>query len=295
MFLESNGDDELFIIARKVTGSDSSIQNIEFDPVILMQPILAGSPIFSPDISGSGPAMLASPLVTGQVKAAAINNGNGVKQDSVIRIVRQSSIRLKFDPYYLFPTEITRVFGKAVSIKNSELPLSSVRIQVIEINDAPVVKIAVNETIVATGKALNGDIIALGAEKDISTLSNKNGDYHIYFSNETVAGYEITQKFVVDLADDGVPNSVCTKITVPKTPNSERKFFRSRGHFLQEIEKEIGHSDMEKYEKVLLKHAEYFIRSITIEASLEGFQTKVAKKEICSGQMININFELEKQ
>jgi hypothetical protein len=174
------GDNELIVIAETVNGSS---RKITFDPVILKKKIKAGALVLA---QGSS-ARLASDLDSGKVENATLNTVIGLAADSIVRIIRDKSIRLKFDPYYQFPFELTRIVGKVVFADDPEIPLEGVRVRLTQVNGTNVKLTDVAGASIVTTE-IGGVKVVLGTEKDMVTFTNQKGDYHFYFKQGQLGG-----------------------------------------------------------------------------------------------------------
>ncbi|MFN0085530.1 MAG: hypothetical protein ACKVX9_09100 [Blastocatellia bacterium] len=283
VFLDSRGDNELIVIVRSVDVGANGSKKISFDPVVLLQPIRAGAEVFSP----AGTAKLVAALEAGTVASARIDNANGLEPGSIVRIIRENSIRLKYDPYYVFASPITQIVGKVVSRQNPAAPLLNARVHITKINDVTVAPNDVGGVGVFTGADVSGNAVVLGVERDISTLTNEEGDYTLYFSNETLASLKITDQTLASLEAEGVPEDARTKLGSLKDLN-----FRGLGRFLVALRETIKEEGIRRYQPLIVKHAENFIRNLTLEASLEGHESASGTDSVESGRRNVIDFDL---
>jgi hypothetical protein len=180
LVIDSPGDNEVFVIVRTI---DNTTQRITFDPVILNKEIRVGASVQTSGFSTS----LAAKLDVGRITQARLNDTVGLTADSIVRIRRDASLRLKFDPYYSFPPGLTRISGKVVlkdapSIPPSapKIPLKDAQVRLTQVNGVNVVLNNVAGVNIATVN-IDGTLTILGAEKDITTLTNQQGDYILYF------------------------------------------------------------------------------------------------------------------
>ena len=129
VFLESRGDNELVVIVRQVAADseNSGSKKITFDPVILIKQIRAGARVVSNSLPANTSAKLIAPLEAGVVSTTRVENADGLVANSIVRIIRDRSIRMHLDPYYIFDASITRVVGKVVAKQNPALPLAGAR------------------------------------------------------------------------------------------------------------------------------------------------------------------------
>ena len=297
VFLESRGDDELLVIAREVEDDDESVdgKKITFDPVILTKQILAGAEVVSNDLPGDPPARLSAPLEVGEVSTARVENGGGLAQGSILRIIRGRSVRMTLDPYYIFASPTTRVVGRVVSKQNPALPLAGARVRVIGMNDAAVTANNVGGVAIYTGTDAGGKPVVLGAEKDISTVTNARGDYNLYFSNETLAGYVVTDATIEFLADSGVPQNV---LDVLDGASVKGRVFRGLERFLSALREAmrsegVGEDLLLRHQPTILQVSEAFIRDLTLEVTLAGFDPASKLQPINTAQRRVVDFELD--
>ena len=195
------GDNEFVVIAKAVNnnGNNGAGPRIQFDPVILPQPIRVGARVVAQGFA----AHLTADLEAGRVFQARLDSVNGLAADSLVRIVRDDSVRLKFDPYYRLPIGVTSVVGKVVLEIAPEIPVEGAQVSLKKVNDAVVVWKKVGEVRIATVK-VDEKAVVLGAEQDVQTATNARGDYTLYFNpgdflktamlTVTLAGYRPASK-----------------------------------------------------------------------------------------------------
>lgn len=296
LFLESRGDNELVVIVRQVEddGEDAGSKKITFDPVILAKQIRAGARVVSNDLPADPPARLAATLDASEVSTARVENADGLAADSIVRIIRDSSIRMNLDPYYTFASSMTRVVGRVVSQENPDRPLAGARVRVTSLNGAAVTENDVHGVPIFTGVDAGGKSVVLGAEKDVSAVTNERGDYHLYFSNETLAGYLITDATLQELEAAGVPEKVREVLSDSAL---KEKVFRGLERFLAAVGEEMGRGGVSKevllrHQPLILQHSEGFVRNLTLEATLAGFDPASKLEPITTAQRKVVNFEL---
>jgi len=289
VFLDSRGDNELIVIVRSAedVGGNNGGRRINFDPMILAREIRAGALVVSNDLPLDPVSRLAVSLEVGRVSSARVENADGLDQGSIVRIIRDNSIRMKFDPYYSFASPITRVVGKVVSLQNPAAPLAGARVRVTKINDTDLTTNDVHGVEIFTGVDVNGNTVVLGVEKDISTLTNEKGDYNLYFSNETIASLKITDQTLANLESEGVPEDVRTKLGSLKD-----QLFRGHERFLAALRETLGGTDARKHGPLIQELAESFIRNLSLDATLEGYVVESKTESINTGQRKVIDFEL---
>jgi hypothetical protein len=296
VFLESRGDNELVVIVRQVEddSENTGSKKITFDPVILTKQIRAGARVVSNALPAEPPAKLIATLPAGEVSTARVGDAVGLTQNSIVRIIRDRSIRMNLDPYHVFATSITRVVGKVVSAQNPALPLAGAQVRVTRVNDIAVIANDIQHVAIFTGVDTSGKSIVLGAEKDISAVTNEKGDYNLYFSNETLASYIITDTTLIALEAAGVPEKVRE---VLKDAALKGKVFRGVERFLAALREAMSREGISndvllKHLSLILQHSEGFIRNLTLEATLAGFAPASNLEPINTAQRKIVNFEL---
>lgn len=294
------GDNELIVIARTVANDPNNpgVRRITFDPVILTRQIRAGAPVISDGLPVvADPALapaLAATLEVGEVSSATLRNAGGLPANSIVRVVRDLSIRMNLDPYYAFESSITRVVGKVFVQGNRESPLEGARVRLIKLNGAPVTHTNVQGVSIFKGVDAGGRAVVLGAVKDISAVTNRNGDYNLYFSNETLAGFKVTAQTITELTNAGAPQSV---LNVLEDTALKDKVFRGLERFLKalgEVMRQGGVSDevLLRHRPLILQHSEGFIRELTLEATLDNFNPAQKTQSINTAQRKVVDFEL---
>lgn len=202
LVFEQPGDDELVVVVKTAIAGNGSNPSprITFDPVALRQPIRAGSTVLAQNLT----TKLAASLDPGRVASARLNSIAGLAEGSIVRIVRDKSIRLRLDPYSPDLSGLTAVVGRVVSKKTPERALAGARVRVLKVNDVNVVLTNVAGVRIATAQ-LGQTKVVLGAERELATLSNQKGDFNLYFTREglqsvtlraTLAGYVGSSKRV---------------------------------------------------------------------------------------------------
>lgn len=289
LFLDSRGDNELMVVVRTTEdmGGNNGVKRINFDQVILNKEIRAGARVFSSGLPADSSATLAATLESREISSARIENAEGIEENSIIRIVRDASVRMRFDSYYLFPSPITRIVGKVVSERAPEKSLAGARVRITGINDSVVTRTEVGGVGIFTGLNTSGNVIVLGAEKDISAVTNEKGDYNIYFSNETMASFRITDQTLTDLEAAGVPVETRTNLE-----SLRNRFFRGLERFSVALREILGDGDARRYGALIQATAENFIRTVSIDAELEGYEVASRTEPISTGQRKIIDFRL---
>jgi hypothetical protein len=174
------GENELVVIVKNTNGGAN---RITFDPMILKKEIRAGALVLAPGFS----ARLAVELEVGEVRGASLDMVDGLATDSIVRIIRERSIRLKFDPYYLLPADLTQIIGSVVLRDAPGIPLEGVRVRLEQVNGLSVVLNDVAGATIATVGG-GGTKVVLGTEMDVVTFTNHRGDYNFYFGPGQVFG-----------------------------------------------------------------------------------------------------------
>jgi hypothetical protein len=176
---EQPGDNELVVM---VSSIDSSTDVMTFDPVILRKEIRAGALVLAPGFA----TRLRATLDVGRATRASLGAVAGLSTASIVRIIRGRSIRLKFDPYHPVPFAHTRIVGKVVRQDAPEVSLPGAQVRLTRVNNAHVV---LHEIVGATVAAVTVGATAtvLGTERDVVTLTNDQGDYHLYFTGDFFA------------------------------------------------------------------------------------------------------------
>lgn len=298
VFLEPRGDSELIVIARTVEDDNinADVKKISFDPVILTRQIRAGSRVVSDGLPADADATLAATLEVGEVSSARIMNAASLPVSAVVRFIRDKSIRMNLDPYYAFELSITRVVGKVVSQQNPAVPLAGAQVRVTQVNDVNVTEKDVHGVAIFTGVDTSSNEIVLGTRKDIRVETNEKGDFNLYFSNETLASYKVTNATIAALDAAGVPQPV---LDVLGDGALKDKVFRGLERFqavLGEAMRQAGVSNevLLKHRPLILDHAEGFINKLTLEANLTGFEPASKSQLINTSQRKVVNFELVK-
>lgn len=291
VFIDSRGDNELIVIVRSsedVVGNNGG-KKINFDPVILTKEIRAGARVLSNTPQDNSSAKLGARLDAGLVSSARIEDTNGFDDGSIVRIIRDKSIRMIFDPYFSFDAPITRVVGKVVSQQNPTVALPGAQVSLTEINGTAIDSEDVQGVEIFTGLDTSNSVIVLGTQRDVNTVTNDKGDYNLYFSNETLASFKITDQTLADLQAAGVPADVVTDLEDLKD-----RIFRGQERFLAALREVIGSAQVAKHQTLILEHSENFIESLTLEVTLDGFIPASKTELINTGQRKAVNFELVK-
>jgi hypothetical protein len=131
-------------------------------------------------------------LDVGKATQAKLDNVVGLGPGDIVRIIRDRSIRLKFDPYYRFPYALTSIVGKVVPQNVPEMALEGVRIRLAKVNATDVIftDVAGAQVAAVSAGSFAADIV-LGSHKDVVTSTNQRGDYNFYFEKGKLTG-EVT-------------------------------------------------------------------------------------------------------
>jgi hypothetical protein len=190
LILEAPGSNEVFVRVSSLNAT-----RVTFDTIRLTQPIRAGASLLGP---AGFTATLAAGMDQGRVMEARIENVAGtLAAGDLVRIIRDRSIRLHFNPYTTLPVVRARVIGTVRRQNGPELTLQGVQVRLIQVNGTHVVLHDVEGVSIAT-VTLDGTSLILGSERDITTQTNQQGDYNLYFS----AGDELTN-VTVEVTRDG--------------------------------------------------------------------------------------------
>jgi hypothetical protein len=180
LVIDVPGENELFVIAKTVTdtGNGNGGTRVTVDQVILNKEIRVAAPVLASGFA----ATLAAALDVGRVMEVKLKNSDGeLTPGSLVRIVRDKSIRLQFNPYYPLPFERTRLVGNIVRQDAPEITLESAQVRLTHVNSANVVLHDVAGAHIATVDIGETNRV-LGAEKDTTTFTNHRGDYTLYFN-----------------------------------------------------------------------------------------------------------------
>ena len=293
--IDSTGDDELIVVVRSIPNNGND-KNLTFDPVFLPKEIRAGARVIFPNVT----TKLATALEVGPRSQAKLENVAGLAAGDIVRLIRDKSIRMKFDPYHTFEIALTRIVGKVVSQHNPEVALAGAQVQVTKLDDGLIAWNDMNGAKIATVIDGGGTRIVLGVEKDLTTMTNKKGDYNLYFNKDVLTSFKITEQSLQILqallkpADGDLPAEVLKVLNRMRALKD--KIFRSVAGFTAVIEQIIEDEGAEgKIEpSLILKHSENLSQGITVQASLSGQQTESKTELIVTGQRKVINFQLPK-
>ncbi|MCP4368467.1 MAG: hypothetical protein GY797_10220 [Deltaproteobacteria bacterium] len=172
-----DGENELILVVRRVSN-----QRIEFDKIKNVKTIREGAEV----ISQGQITSLADEVPNGlEISQAKLQDTLGIASGTIVRILRDKSLKLRPDPYYQYSEDTTLLIGKVTSVLSGEVPLSGVEVEIIGVNGFPVSLQDIQGVEVAfiTDGGLKNP---LGTKDDLQTKSNKRGDYNFYFSESHV-------------------------------------------------------------------------------------------------------------
>jgi hypothetical protein len=193
LFLDRPGDNDLAVVVKTANGSGNKIT---FSPVVVSQPIQAGAAVVGPAAFAT---TLAARIEPGRAIEAKLIDSTGLAPGAIVRIVRDKAIRLRFAPYDPLPAPLTRIVGKVTLAGASDLALADVEVRMTQVNGANVVLNDIAGAPIATVEIDTNKTI-LGAEQDMATMTNQQGEYNLYFGQQglfqnatltaTLAGYQ---------------------------------------------------------------------------------------------------------
>jgi hypothetical protein len=182
--LSQPGDDELVVVVKTASASDGKIT---FDPVVLRKAIRAGAAVRSQGFN----TKLAARLEPGKVSTAKLESVQGLAAGAVLRLIRGRAVRLKFDPYFQTPPELTLIVGKVEQKNVPGLALPGVKIRLQKVNGVQVKSVLVAGANIATVD-LVGKKVVLGTDGDIQAITNSKGDYNLYFSRSDITNVTLS-------------------------------------------------------------------------------------------------------
>jgi hypothetical protein len=201
--INREGDNAVLVIARGVTSvpGNNGGTRLSFNTVLLEQPVRAGAAILTPGFS----ATLAVELDRGLAMEARIENVTGTLiPNAIVRIVRDQSLRLKVNPYSALPLTRTRLVGTVVRQNAPEVHLAGAQVRLTQVNGVTVESHDI-AGLEVTSVGLNASTIILGTERDVTTLTNANGDYNLYFDIG-----EVLENLTVEVALAGYQAAMAT-------------------------------------------------------------------------------------
>jgi hypothetical protein len=168
------GSNEVFV---RVNSADAT--RLIFEMILLSQPIRAGASVLGP---AGFSATLAATLEPGKIIEARIANSAGtLTPGSIVRIIRDQSIRLLLNPYTSLPLGRTRLVGTVTRQPPPMIPLQGAQVRLIQVNGVSIVLHDVGGVHIGTAE-LNGTAMIVGTQRDMTTSTNDRGDYNLYFS-----------------------------------------------------------------------------------------------------------------
>ncbi|MCI0487989.1 MAG: hypothetical protein L0229_15470 [Blastocatellia bacterium] len=169
------GDDESVVVFRSFANGG---EKITLDRTRVIRKIRAGAVVLGQDFS----AKLAADLDMGEATQARLTDIDGtLAEGSIVRIVRNRAIRLKFNPYRKLPSESARLIGRVALKDAPEIPLAGARVRLTQVNGVEVMLGDIAGAKIASVD-IDGTKFILGAEKDIDAFTNSKGDWNLYFS-----------------------------------------------------------------------------------------------------------------
>jgi hypothetical protein len=184
--LDQPGDNELAVVVKSVS-TQGGVNRITFDPLPLRRSIRKGATVLGPSNFNT---KLAVQLDAGKARGATLLSVAGLADGSIVRIIRDKSIRLKFDPYYTTAPDITSVVGKVVTAGINPRALKGAKVRLSKVNNVAVALETVAGVKLATVGAGAAKMV-LGTEGDITTFVNQNGDYHLYSTRTDILSVEV--------------------------------------------------------------------------------------------------------
>ncbi len=176
LVFEVSGSNEVFVHVNNVNGT-----RISFDTTRLTQPIRAGAPVLGP---AGYTATLTADLDVGRILEIRVENVTGtLAAGDLVRIIRDRSIRLPFHPAARLPVSATRLVGTVTRQSAPDIPLPGAQVQLTRVNDIDVVLQDIAGVQLGT-VSFNGTTTVVGAERDLTTHTNQQGDYNLYYSAE---------------------------------------------------------------------------------------------------------------
>jgi len=169
------GDNELMVVVKTVKANN----RITFDPTTIARPIKAGADVVAAGLS----TKLTTKLDAGKNASARFDSVAGLAPGAIVRIIRDRSIRLRFNPYYPAPAELTQIVGTVILKNNPQSPLGNAVIRMTQVNGVAITVSNVAGARIAS-VTLGGSKVVLGTESDMQTSTNARGDYNFYFSRE---------------------------------------------------------------------------------------------------------------
>jgi hypothetical protein len=225
------GDNELVVVVKTVIANN----RITFDPTTILRPIRAGAEVVTAGLT----TRLTTKLDAGKSASARFDSVAGIAPGAIVRIIRDRSIRLRFDPYSPAPAQVTRIVGHVFFKNKPEVPLENALIRMTEVNSVGITVANVEGAMIAS-VTLGDSKVVLGTESDIQTTTNARGDYNLYFSRE-------------DFADITLEASLAGFKTVTKSIAITTRA-RNRADIELEKTKEASHAGSQEPELWFISH-----------------------------------------
>jgi hypothetical protein len=182
VFFDQPGDNELIVVVKTLNAN-----RITFDAATIRRSIFSGSAVKA----NGAETRLAEKLDPGKVTSARLESVTGITAGAIVRIIRDRSIRLRFDPYSEALAESTRISGQVTLLNQADVVLPGALITITEVNSTAVTVTDIGGARVAT-VVLGGSGTVLGTERDLQTLTNEKGDYTLYFGGDGVTKVTLT-------------------------------------------------------------------------------------------------------
>ncbi|NIV16343.1 MAG: hypothetical protein GWN62_35330, partial [Aliifodinibius sp.] len=222
------------VVVNGINGGDI----ISFKPVILTKGIREGARV----ITENSETELAATLSPGRRTQAKLENTGSLSPGDIVRIIRNNSLRMKFDPYYQFPIKVTRIVGK-VSERHDPaipgeptIPLPDATVSLMKINDIDITWAPIGGVDIATVE-IGGTKLLLGTAKDLIAATNHKGDYNLYFDKEI---------FIIEEEIDGgiVRTDLLEKVTL--TASKENFQDKMEEISIKSTERKVGNFELAK-------------------------------------------------
>jgi len=201
--LDQPGSNELSVIVKSVNGANN---RISFDQAIVPRPINVGAPVLTETVTTA----LSVRLDPGPATSARLDSLAGINAGDIVRIVRDRSIRMRFDPYATASFKITRIVGTVTVKDHPEAFLQNALVSVTEVNNGAVTVTDVGGANILTA-VIDGSPVIVGVDSDLKTIANHNGDYAIYFSNPDITSVTLSAQLA------GFQTSTTTIVVTPLT------------------------------------------------------------------------------
>jgi hypothetical protein len=172
------GDNEVIVVATTVNGGNT---RITFEATSIGRPIASGAEVLANGLT----TKLATRLDAGQVTSARLESVAGLNAGDIVRIIRDRSIRMRFDPYAVATAQATRIAGKVTAKNEPTMVLPATTINMTKVNGQAVVISDVAGAKIAT-TTIAAKQIVLGTERDTKTFTNDKGDYTLYFGRDDI-------------------------------------------------------------------------------------------------------------